>query len=72
METSNPIPLHSQGITEDQLEALIARYTLEYLYQWTNEFDAAQLAELKKLLETDHAGKTIVKMLKISQSELPS
>jgi hypothetical protein len=38
------------SVNEAELEALIAKYTLEYLYRWTNEFDAKELGELRKLL----------------------
>jgi hypothetical protein len=59
------------SVTEVELEALIAKYTLEYLYRWTNEFDAKELAQLRKLLATaspDH----IVRMMKSGRHALPN
>jgi len=45
MSSADPISLN-----EVELQALIAKYTLEYLYRWTNEFDAKELAQLRTLL----------------------
>ena len=59
------------SVTEAELEALIAKYTLEYLYRWTNEFDAKELAELRKLLASappEH----IVQMIKTGSRALPN
>lgn len=59
------------SLTEVELEALIAKFTLEYLYRWTNEFDATELAELRKLLAAappEH----IVNMMKTGFSALPN
>jgi len=35
----------------EELELLIAKYTLEYLWRWTNDFNPAILTRIKVLLE---------------------
>jgi hypothetical protein len=62
----------SEPITEVELEVLIAKYTLEYLYRWTNEFDATELAQLRKLLATSGRAESIVLMMKGAPGILPS
>jgi hypothetical protein len=61
-----------EGITEDELEALIARYTLEYIYRWTNDFDAAALSEFKKMLDKAGTPEAIVGMLRSAPGRLPN
>ncbi|MGH9513668.1 MAG: hypothetical protein ACRD2U_16180 [Terriglobales bacterium] len=38
--------------SEAELELLVAKYTLEYLYRWTNHFDPVQLAQIKQILDS--------------------
>jgi hypothetical protein len=59
------------SVTEAELEALIANYTLEYLYRWTSEFDATELAQLRKLLATA-SPENVVRMLKSGCKALPN
>ena len=59
------------SVSEVELEALIAKYTLEYLYRWTNEFDAQELAQLRKLLATT-SPEHIVGMMKSGSRALPN
>ena len=59
------------SVTETELEALIAKYTLEYLYRWTNEFDATELAQLRKLLASTPS-EHIVRMMKTGSRALPN
>ena len=37
-------------VTPDDLELLIAKYTLEYLWRWSNDFDPATLTRIRTLL----------------------
>jgi hypothetical protein len=62
----------SERISEVELEVLIAKYTLEYLYRWTNEFDATELAQLRKLLAVSGRAESIVQMMKTGGGVLPS
>jgi hypothetical protein len=55
-----------ESIGEDELEALIARFTLEYLYRWTNNFDPAALAEFKRLLDKAGPSVDLVRMLRLT------
>ncbi|HEX4486961.1 MAG TPA: hypothetical protein VH088_11870 [Terriglobales bacterium] len=57
------------AVNEVELEALIAKYTLEYLYRWTNEFDAKELGELRKLLASA-SPEHIVGMMKTGRRTL--
>ena len=66
MATTDPI-----SVTETELEAFIAKYTLEYLYRWTNEFDAKELAQLRKLLASA-SPEYIVRMMKTGSRALPN
>ena len=59
------------SVNEAELEALIAKYTLEYLYRWTNEFDAKELGELRKLLASA-SPEHIVGMIKTGPRALPN
>ena len=66
MSSADPISLN-----EVELQALIAKYTLEYLYRWTNEFDAKELAQLRTLLASappEH----IVEMMMAGHRLLPN
>jgi hypothetical protein len=58
--------------SEAELELLIAKYTLEYLYRWTNHFDAAQLAQIKQILDAGGNPKVLMGMMSGVGSELPS
>jgi hypothetical protein len=66
MKATDPISL-----TEAELEALIAKYTLEYLYRWTNEFEAKELAQLRTLLASTPP-EHIVGMMKLGRRVLPN
>jgi hypothetical protein len=57
---------HAEGISEDDLEALIARFTLEYLYRWTNNFEPQALAEFKRMLDKAGPPAELVRMLRSS------
>jgi hypothetical protein len=59
------------SVTEAELEALIAKYTLEYLYRWTNEFEAKELAQLRRLLATA-SPEHVVQMMKAGSRALPN
>lgn len=60
------------SITEDELEALIARYTLEYIYRWTNDFDPETLSEFKRMLDRAGTPQMIVSMLRPAPGRLPN
>jgi hypothetical protein len=66
MSSSGPISLN-----QVELPALIAKYTLEYLYRWTNEFDAKELAQLRTLLASTPP-EHIVEMMKAGHRLLPN
>lgn len=66
MSSAGPISLN-----EVELQALIAKYTLEYLYRWTNEFDAKELAQLRTLLASTPP-EHIVEMMKAGHRLLPN
>jgi hypothetical protein len=59
-------------ITEEQLEVLVARYTLEYLYRWTNQFDPVALTGLKKLLEISPRPEDILRTIRNTGQSLPN
>jgi hypothetical protein len=59
-------------ITEEQLEVLVAKYTLEYLYRWTNQFDPASLMGIKKLLESSSRPEDILRTLRNAENSLPN
>jgi hypothetical protein len=59
------------AMNEAELEALIAKYTLEYLYRWTNEFDPKELGELRKLLASA-SPEHIFGMMKTGRRTLPN
>jgi hypothetical protein len=63
---SENLAARAEGISEDELEALIARFTLEYLYRWTNNFDPTALAEFKKLLDKAGPSVDLVRMLRLT------
>ncbi len=72
MESNHKITAagHSAN-SEAELELLIAKYTLEYLYRWTNHFDPIQLAQIKQILDTGEEPKALLKMV-AGSSALPS
>jgi len=72
MESTHRVtaPGHSAN-SETELELLIAKYTLEYLYRWTNHFDPVQLAQIRQILDTGEESKGVLKML-TGNSSLPS
>jgi hypothetical protein len=59
------------SLTEAELEALVAKYTLEYLYRWTNEFDGKELAQLRQLLASAPP-EQVVRMMKPGFRALPN
>jgi hypothetical protein len=61
-----------QTTSEAELELLIAKYTLEYLYRWTNQFDTTQLAQIKQLLDNEAEPKVLLKNVIRPGSALPS
>jgi hypothetical protein len=65
METNRHVSVSSdQPINENELEILIAKYTLEYLYRWTNEFDAAGLAQFKRLFDSVGTPEALANLLR--------
>jgi hypothetical protein len=57
--------------SETELELLIAKYTLEYLYRWTNHFDPAQLAQIKQILDAGVERKVLLQIV-TGGSAMPS
>ena len=57
--------------SETELELLIAKYTLEYLYRWTNHFDPVQLAQIKQILDTGDEPEALLNLV-AGNSVLPS
>jgi len=73
MDSTHHIPAAPhQTTSEAELELLIARYTLEYLYRWTNQFDPIQLAQIKQLLDNAGEPKVLLKRVIGAGSALPS
>ncbi len=73
MDSSEPIPApRSECITEEQLEVLIAKYTLEYLYRWTNQFDPIALSGFRQLLSTADRPEEVLRTLRHAGSALPN
>jgi hypothetical protein len=62
----------NQTTSEAELELLIAKYTLEYLYRWTNQFDPIQLAQIKQLLDNEAEPKVLLRKVIRPGSALPS
>ncbi len=62
----------NQYVKEDELEILIAKYTLEYLHHWTNEFDATQLAQFKRLFDNAGTPEALVHLLQRSRGCKPN
>lgn len=72
MESTHKIIAQGHASDSDaELELLIAKYTLEYLYQWTNHFDPVQLAQIKQILDTGEETQTLLKAI-MGDSSLPS
>ncbi len=72
MESTHKITANGLSAdSEAELELLIAKYTLEYLYRWTNHFDPIQLAQIKQILDTGEEPKALLKMV-AGSSALPS
>jgi hypothetical protein len=73
MDSTHHIPAAPhQTTSEAELELLIAKYTLEYLYRWTNQFDPIQLAQIKQLLDNEGEPKVLLKRVIGPSSTLPS
>jgi hypothetical protein len=73
MESNHQItPATHQTTSEAELELLIAKYTLEYLYRWTNQFDPIQLAQIKQLLDNEAEPKILLRKVIGPSSALPS
>jgi hypothetical protein len=62
----------NEAKSEAELEILIAKYTLEYLYRWTNHFDATQLAQIKQILDTGGEPQVLLGMVSGTGSAMPS
>lgn len=72
MESTHKITAAGNAVnSEAELELLIAKYTLEYLYRWTNHFDPVQLAQIKQILDTGEEPKIFLKAV-TGDSWLPS
>ncbi|HTR64168.1 MAG TPA: hypothetical protein VMH85_00250 [Terriglobales bacterium] len=56
----------------EDLELLIAKYTLEYLWRWTNGFDSAMLARIKALLEKAETPQDIASAFRRVSGSLPN
>jgi hypothetical protein len=61
MESTHKIT-GQEANSEAELELLIAKYTLEYLYRWTNHFDPVQLAQIKQILDTGAESGVLLRM----------
>jgi len=73
MDSNHQIPAAPhQTTSEAELELLIAKYTLEYLYRWTNQFDPIQLAQIKQLLDNEAEPKVLLRKVIGPSSALPS
>lgn len=72
METTRAAATNTQYIREDDLEILIAKYTLEYLHHWTNEFDAVQLAQFKRLFDNAGTAQALVNLLQSTRKFKPN
>jgi hypothetical protein len=72
METTRVATADTQYIREEELEILIAKYTLEYLHHWTNEFDAAQLTQFKRLFDNAGTAEALVNLLKSTRHSKPN
>lgn len=73
MERSEDLPAQRmECITEEQLEVLIAKYTLEYLYRWTNQFDPIALSGFRQLLATAERPEEVLRTLRHSPNVLPN
>ena len=73
MDSTHDIPAAPhQTTSEAELELLIAKYTLEYLYRWTNQFDPIQLAQIKQLLDNEAEPKVLLRKFVGQGSALPS
>jgi len=73
MDSTHHIPaVPNKTTSEAELELLIAKYTLEYLYRWTNQFDPIQLAQIKQLLDNEAEPKILLKKVVRASSVLPS
>jgi hypothetical protein len=72
MESTRVAAPETQSIREDELEILIAKYTLEYLHHWTNEFDAGQLAQFKRLFDNAGTAEALVNLLKRTRQSKPN
>ena len=57
-------------MTSDELEALIAKFTLEYLHRWTNNFEPAALAQFRELLQKAASTSVMVDILRTAQSRV--
>jgi hypothetical protein len=72
MDSNHHIPAAVHQTSEAELELLIAKYTLEYLYRWTNQFDPIQLAQIKQLLDNEAEPKVFLRKVIGPSSVLPS
>jgi hypothetical protein len=64
MESTHKIIAKGQASqSEAELELLIAKYTLEYLYRWTNHFDPVQLAQIRQILDAGEQPRDLLKAI---------
>ena len=56
----------------DELELLIAKYTLEYLWRWTNEFDPVILSRIRVLLAKAETPQEIFNAFRRVNGALPN
>jgi hypothetical protein len=60
------------NFSAEDLELLIAKYTLEYLWRWTNEFDPAILARIRVLLAKAETPQDIASAFRRLDGALPN
>lgn len=61
-----------ESLTEQDLELLIAKYTLEYLHRWTNGFEPTALAQMRELLKAAESPAMLMSKLRAAGGVLPN
>jgi len=59
-------------VIPDDLELLIAKYTLEYLWRWSNDFDPASLTRIRTLLAKAETPQDIARAFRRFGGPLPN
>ncbi len=72
MESKKQITAAKTDPNDADIEFLIAKYTLEYLYRWTNEFEPAQLVEMRQLLDSSTGSSAILSMMRGGDASMQS